>query len=150
MKNIKILSACLILLAVFLVPQTVLAACDNPASSAEAIQCGTDNASGHSSTDTSSLNGTVKAVINILSLVIGVLAVIMVMVGGLRYVTSGGASDKVKSARDTIIYALIGLAVAALAQVMVHFVLAKTTTATSPQCVSSRWDSGPHVGEACR
>lgn len=65
-------------------------------------------------------------VINLLSWVVGVISVIMIIVGGFRYITSGGASDKVTGAKNTIIYAVIGLIIVALAQFIVNFVLAKT------------------------
>jgi hypothetical protein len=60
-------------------------------------------------------------------MVVGVIAVIMIIIGGLKYVTSGGDSSAVGSAKNTIIYALVGLVVVALAQALVKFVLAKTT-----------------------
>lgn len=69
----------------------------------------------------------IKTAIDILSIIVGLIAVIMVIVGGFRYVISGGDSSNVNSAKNTIIYALVGLAVAALAQALVHFVLAKIT-----------------------
>lgn len=62
-------------------------------------------------------------IINIFTIVVGVIAVVMIIVGGLRYITSGGESSKVGGAKTTIIYALIGLVVVALAQLIVHFVL---------------------------
>lgn len=61
------------------------------------------------------------------SWIVGLIAVIMLIVGGLKYITSGGDSNKVSSAKNTIIYALIGLVIVALAQVIVHFVLQKTS-----------------------
>jgi hypothetical protein len=70
-----------------------------------------------------SLTNTVRNVINILSVIVGIAAVIMVILGGFRYVTSGGDSNSTKGARDTIIYALVGLVVVALAQAIVQFVL---------------------------
>ena len=73
----------------------------------------------------STVENTIKNGINILSIVIGVGAVIMIMIGGFKYITSGGDSSRVSSAKDTILYAVIGLAVAALAQVIVQFVLTK-------------------------
>lgn len=65
-------------------------------------------------------------ILSILSIIIGIAAVIVIIVAGLKYVTSGGDASKVSSAKSTLIYALIGLVVAALAQVMVRFVLSKT------------------------
>jgi hypothetical protein len=77
------------------------------------------------STSVDSLIGTV---VSILSYLIGAVAVIMIMIGSFKYVTSGGVSNKVGSAKTTLTYALIGLAIAALAQVLVRFVLTKATT----------------------
>ncbi|MGC1176501.1 MAG: pilin [Candidatus Saccharimonadales bacterium] len=65
----------------------------------------------------------VSAAVVILSIIVGMAAVIMVIVSGMKYITSGGDSAKVSSAKTTLAYALIGLAVAALAQFLVHFVL---------------------------
>ena len=72
-----------------------------------------------------SVEDIVKTVVIILSWIVGVAAVVMIIIGGLRYVTSGGDSNSVNSAKNTVLYAVIGLAVAALAQVIVKFVLNK-------------------------
>lgn len=55
----------------------------------------------------------------------GALSVIMVVFGGLKYILSNGDANGTKQAKDTIMYALIGLAVAILAQAIVVFVLSK-------------------------
>lgn len=55
----------------------------------------------------------------------GAISVIMVIIGGLRYAAASGDQNGVKGAKDTILYALIGLVVAILAQVIVSFVLSK-------------------------
>jgi hypothetical protein len=73
------------------------------------------------------LNTTVRAILNILSVIVGVAAVIMIILSGLRYITSGGDASKVGAAKSSLIYALIGLVIVALAQVIVHFVFAKVT-----------------------
>lgn len=65
----------------------------------------------------------VAKVVNIFSLVVGIAAVIMIMVGGFKYVTSQGDSGNVSGAKNTILYAIIGLVVVALAQTIVHFVI---------------------------
>ncbi len=83
-----------------------------------------------STTNTSDLQGLLNQVINIFSLVVGVIAVIMIIVGGLRYITSGGDSGKVSAAKTTIIYALVGLVIVALAQLIVHFVLSQAVNIT--------------------
>jgi len=71
------------------------------------------------------INNVIKTIVNVLSFVIGVVAVIMIMVGGFRFITAGGDSNKVASARGTIIYAVVGLVIAASAQFIVWFVLNK-------------------------
>jgi hypothetical protein len=75
------------------------------------------------------INDLLKEVINIFSVIVGVIAVIMIIFGGLKYITSGGDSGNVSGAKNTIIYALVGLVIVALAQFIVRFVLGKATAA---------------------
>lgn len=72
-----------------------------------------------------SLSTTINTVVNLLVIVVGVAAVIMVIMSGLKYITSAGDAQKVASAKSTLIYAVVGLVIVALAKVIVHFVLAK-------------------------
>jgi hypothetical protein len=72
-----------------------------------------------------SVNDIIEDVIMIFSLVVGVISVIMIIVGGLKYITSGGDSGSVGGAKNTILYAVIGLVVVALAQIVVRFVLSR-------------------------
>lgn len=65
--------------------------------------------------------------IGILSFIIGIISVIMIIVGGIRYVVSNGEAAKVKSAKDTILYAIVGLVVSLLAYVIVNFVVGQFT-----------------------
>ena len=65
----------------------------------------------------------IASIINILSLVVGVVAVVMIIIGGFKYITSGGDSGNVTGAKNTILYAVIGLVIVALAQIIVRFVL---------------------------
>jgi hypothetical protein len=69
------------------------------------------------------LTNVIRNVINVFSWIIGVVAVIMIMVAGFKYITSGGDSGNITSAKNTIIYAIIGLVVVALSQSIVWFVL---------------------------
>lgn len=75
---------------------------------------------------TDNVEGTIQSIINLISVIIGIVAVIMIIIGGLRYITSGGDTGKVGSAKNTIIYAVVGLIVVALAQVIVKFVISET------------------------
>lgn len=72
---------------------------------------------------TERIQNIVKMVINIFSVIVGVVAVIMIIWGGFKYITSGGDSGNITSAKNTIIYAIIGLVIVALAQFFVQFVL---------------------------
>jgi len=85
----------------------------------------TDNCADNNSTD--HITNLVHEIINILSTVVGIVAVVMIIIGGLRYVTSGGNDASVTSAKNTILYAIIGLIIVALSQVLVHFTLSRVT-----------------------
>ena len=67
----------------------------------------------------------VKTALNIFSAIIGIIAVVVMMIAGVKYITSQGEAAQVNSAKNTILYAAIGLVVAGLAQIIVRFVLAK-------------------------
>ena len=66
-----------------------------------------------------------KNVLNILFMLIGSLSVIVIIVGGIMYVTSGGDQGAVTSAKNTILYAVVGLVVAILAYAIVNYVLSQ-------------------------
>ena len=70
-----------------------------------------------------SVEGIVVTVIRVALWVIGLLAVAFIIYGGIKYTMSGGESAKVKAAKDTIMYAVIGLIVAILAYAIVGFVV---------------------------
>jgi hypothetical protein len=82
-------------------------------------------------TQSGGFTNTISAIVDILSWVVGIVSIIMVLVAGLKYMTSGGDANKAGSAKSTLIYAMIGLAIAALAQALVHFVLSSTVNATT-------------------
>jgi len=73
------------------------------------------------------VESTLSVVINVLSVLVGIAAVIMIIWGGFRYVTAGGDASKTTSARQTITYAIIGLIIVALAQFIVQFVIERVT-----------------------
>ena len=64
-----------------------------------------------------------EQVANILLFLIGAVAVIMLIIGGFRYVISGGDSSNVEAAKNTILYAIIGIVVAFLAFAAVDFLI---------------------------
>lgn len=66
--------------------------------------------------------GIFRTVTNILLFIIGAIAVIMLIIGGIRYVVSGGDQSAVTGAKNTILYAIVGIIVAILAYAAVEFV----------------------------
>jgi hypothetical protein len=104
----------------------------------DAVSAGANGAAeGHAQSDCATSTGVDNnnvatlghKVVNLFSIIIGVIAIIMIIYGGFRYITSGGASERVGSAKNTLIYAIVGLIIVALAQVIVHFVLNQANTA---------------------
>ncbi len=70
-------------------------------------------------------------VVTIFSIIVGAVAIIMIIYGGFRYITSGGDSGKVGNAKNTLIYAIVGLIIVALAQLIIRFVLTQANDVTS-------------------
>ncbi len=73
------------------------------------------------------VNSVIANGVNIFTGIVGIVAVIMIVVAGFKYITAAGDSNKVASAKNTLVFAIIGLIIVALAQVIVRFVLNKVT-----------------------
>lgn len=89
-------------------------------SAADLIKQGADSTGQQ---DTRSAGDIAKDVVNIMFFIIGVMAVIMIIWGGIRYVLSAGNSAALTSAKNTIVYSIIGLVIAILAYAIVNFVI---------------------------
>ena len=74
------------------------------------------------------IGGVVSTVTNVLLFIVGALSVVMLIIGGLRYVISGGNSTAVTAAKNTILYAIVGLVIAFVAFAAINFII---TTFTS-------------------
>ena len=85
------------------------------------------NATELSAGSVSNLSTLVPKVVNALLYVSGILAVIMIIFGGITYTTSAGDSAKVTKAKNIILYGLVVLIVAILAYAIVNFVLTQLT-----------------------
>lgn len=129
MFKTRIVAAVLLLglvVAGILVPQAYVSA----AADANAEICQTINGispDGGTCNDPSgpSVNRIVTLAINLLSIVAGVIAVIMLVVSGLKYVMSQGDANQISSAKRSLIFAIVGMAVVAFSQMLVKFVLSK-------------------------
>ncbi len=131
-KFVLAISTGALLFAPVLAPVAVNAAVDPNQGLCQGANLQIDNSnscsiSNSASEGTTRINSIIKTVIDIFSLVVGVVAVIMIIIGGLKYITSGGDSGNITGAKNTILYAVIGLVVVALAQFIVKFVLGKAT-----------------------
>ena len=87
---------------------------------ADLIQKGADSTG---QKDSRSAGDLAKDFVNIMLFAVGILAVIILIWGGIRYILSGGDSGAVSSAKKTILYAVVGLIVAILAYAIVNFVI---------------------------
>lgn len=126
-KYIFVVVASLTMLAPGLVPAAVgVVSADSITSG---LCTGANNATGGTNANCTSGDGTVaiknlaKKLINVFSIIVGIIAVIMLIFGGFKYITSGGDSNSITGAKNTLIYAIVGLLIVALAQFIVVFVL---------------------------
>lgn len=69
--------------------------------------------------------GLLIKVTNIVTVIAGIAAVIMIIIGGLQFVLSGGDSKRAESARNTILYSVVGLVVIVLARFIIEFVVSR-------------------------
>ena len=106
----------------FVAPAVASAACDTTNLT---VSSGVDCAGANSGTPSSLFGdtGIFQKIVNIMLFIVGAVAVIMLIIGGIRYVTSNGAQDQVTAAKNTIMYAIIGIIVAVLAYAIVNFVV---------------------------
>ena len=96
------------------------------------VQGGVNSAKGTDQpTDLFGTSGIFNTITNVLLFVLGAISVIMIIIGGLRYVISGGDSTAVTAAKNTILYAIVGVIVAVLAYAIINFVIGSFAPGTS-------------------
>lgn len=81
--------------------------------------------------------GVFKQITNTVLYIVGIIAVIMLIVGGIKYVISGGDAKKVTDAKNTVLYAIIGLVIAFLAFAIVNFVISALPSSETQKTESS-------------
>ena len=125
MKRIKLIVVPALLLSVFtfaLLHTPQVLAFDGT------IQGGAEAARGNDQTaDLFGSTGVFQTITNVLLYVLGSISVIMIIIGGLRYVISGGNSTNVTAAKNTILYAIVGVIIAILSYAIINFVLGSFT-----------------------
>lgn len=72
------------------------------------------------------VNSIFKTIVNVLLFVVGIIAVIMIIISGIRYTSSAGNANSVAAAKNTLMYSVIGLLVAIFAYAIVNFVVMRT------------------------
>jgi hypothetical protein len=88
------------------------------------IEDGANSARGaDQATDLFGSAGIFTTVTNVMLFIVGAISVIMVVIGGLRYVVSGGNSGNITTAKNTILYAIVGLIIAIMAYAVINFVI---------------------------
>jgi uncharacterized membrane protein len=116
-----LVAAAFVLGAAMVVPASPVSAAACNTNGNIGVQSGVDCAK--SDDQKSNLGNIIKTVTNVLLFIIGAIAVIMIIIGGIKYVISNGDSSQITSAKNTILYAVIGLVVALLAYAIVGFVI---------------------------
>ncbi len=96
----------------------------NPGAAENPAQAGAETAKANGMpSDLVGVNGVFTKITNTVLYAVGIISVIMLIYGGLRYVVSGGDSKKVTDAKNTIMYAIVGLIISILAYAIVNFVI---------------------------
>jgi ABC-type Fe3+ transport system permease subunit len=90
---------------------------DNACKDSKSKVCGAEK--------TDELPKLMQNIVSTLLFVLGIIAVIMIVIGGIRYATSGGDSSQIQAAKNTILYSVVGLVVAIMSYAIVNFVLAR-------------------------
>ena len=80
--------------------------------------------------------GVFKQVTNTILYIVGIVAVVMLIVGGIKYLLSGGDSKKVTDAKNTVLYAIIGLVICFLSFAIVNFVISSLPSSSKLGSVS--------------
>lgn len=103
-------------------PASINTVCSQSSNTNESAACNDQNKTDNPITGP---NGVLTKVTQILVYIIGIASVIVIIIGGLRYILSNGDANTVNTAKNSIIYALVGLVIAILAQTIVTFVLGR-------------------------
>lgn len=93
----------------------------------DAVECMTSGANKAGGATNNTVPDLLRIITNVLLFLLGGIAVIMIVVGGIKYVTSNGDSAAMTSAKNTIMYSVFGLIIAIAAYAIVSFVIEQFT-----------------------
>lgn len=127
-KSIKFVIAIITALA------TAIAPCAGQVMALSSIQEGAEAARGEGMpAELVGDGGVINQFTNIVLYIVGFISVIMLIWGGIRYIISGGDSKKITDAKNTILYAILGLIIVFFAYAIVNFVLNAIGAQTTPE-----------------
>lgn len=126
----KILLASILSFVALLLPAVPVLAADDvfnqacDAAGADATLCA-DNDQGQSVGNNSLFggNGILTKVARFIAIIAGIAGIVLIMIGGFKYITASGDPTNINSAKNTILYALVGMVIAAITQSIVSYVL---------------------------
>ena len=146
-KITKIITAAVIAFGAFFAVGTTPALADNSAICDNSnVPPEVKKASGCPGATDDNLPGIIQAILNSIILILGTVAVIYIVIGGVTYMTSTGDANKVKKAKDTILYATIGLVICALAATIVNFTINIINSNNSSQTTEDSSSDGTGSG----
>lgn len=125
LKRYTLIAFTVLGLAISVVPQAQIYAAPAPAPAPAIPECNDDKNAAICQTKTGLISGILQSVINTMLFLAGTIAVIMIVVGGIRYITSDGDPAAASKAKNTIIYALVGLVIATASFSIVNFVIGR-------------------------
>lgn len=117
-----LLSLCMLLAGASLFMSTATAYADAKDDLCKGVTAATGQACSSKGDDTA-VSGAVRTTLRILQVIAGIFAIFYLIYAGIKFITSTGSSDGVKSARNTIIYTSVGLVVVLIAEAIIRFVL---------------------------
>lgn len=139
-RNLKLSALAIVVLASFaMLTQGMRSVAAAPA---DQVQSGVNKIGGNETGSNGSLLSIIRIIVNTLLFILGAFAVVMIVYGGFKYVVSRGESADVTSAKNTILYAVVGLIVAILAYAIVQFVV----TAFKPAPLPTSFRTGDASG----
>lgn len=113
-----------VILAVSAAPQTALAV-DFFGGACSGAGSGSAACSGNGSDTITGTNGIILKAASLMSIIAGIAAVLVIMISGFLFITAGGDSNKISTAKNSLIYAIVGLVVIVLARAIVIFVVSR-------------------------
>lgn len=127
----KLIIAAGLLLSLAILPTSVFAAnvldpaCNDPTLTTTPSICEDNKSQDIKSNSIYGPDGILAKAATILAIIVGIACVIAIIIGGLRYVLSGGDSQQTANAKNAILYAIIGLVITIAARSLLVFVLGR-------------------------